>query len=222
MGKCRRVIEGDTATATTGDIRESVKAELSFDPLVDDSSITVKNMNGDVALNGTVPTYPQYREAAAAARRVAGVTRVHNHLMVVLPPSDYRDDPILTTAANNALELNVTVPGNIEASATDGNVWLTGTVSYGIQRSAAERTIAELTGVRSINNDIEVFSDIEAADVTMLVEGALDRYALISDDSDVQVNASDGSITLSGHVRTWAEHDAASSAMWRGICGCTV
>ncbi len=42
--------------ATTKDIRESVKAELSFDPLVDESSITVKNMNWDVALNGTVPT----------------------------------------------------------------------------------------------------------------------------------------------------------------------
>jgi len=148
---------------------------------------------------------------------VAGVTKVHNHLMVVLPPSDYRDDPMLTAAANNALELNVTVPGSVEASATDGNVWLTGTVSYGLQRSAAERTIAGLTGVRNIDNDIEVFSDIEAADATMLVQGALDRYALISDDSDVQVNASDGSVTLSGHVRTWAEHDAAIDAAWMGI-----
>jgi osmotically-inducible protein OsmY len=203
--------------ATTQDIRESVKAELSFDPLVDESSITVKNMSGDMALNGTVPTYPQYLEAARAARRVAGVTNVHNHLMVVLRPSDYRDDPMLTTAANNALELNVTVPGSVEASATDGNVWLTGTVSYGLQRSAAERTVAELAGVRNINNDIEVFSDIEAADVTMLVQGALDRYALISDGSDVQVNASDGSVTLSGHVRTWAEHDAAIDAAWMGI-----
>ena len=111
----------------------------------------------------------------------------------------------------------MTVPGSVEASATDGNVWLTGTVSYGLQRSAAERTVAELPGVRNINNDIEVFSDIEAADVTMLVQDALDRYALISDGSDVQVNASDGSVTLSGHVRTWAEHDAAIDAAWMGV-----
>jgi hypothetical protein len=98
---------------------------------VDDTSITVKNLNGDVALNGTVPSYPQYRQAAAAARRVQGVTSVHNHLMVVLPASDYRDDPMLTTIANNALALNVTVPAaSIEASASDGNIWLTGTVSY--------------------------------------------------------------------------------------------
>ena len=56
-----------------------------------------------MALNGTVPGYPQYLEAAAAARRVAGVRQVHNHLQVVLPPEDYRDDAMLTTAANNAL-----------------------------------------------------------------------------------------------------------------------
>jgi hypothetical protein len=32
-------------------------------------------MNGYVALNGTVPSYPQYLEAAKAARRIAGVAR---------------------------------------------------------------------------------------------------------------------------------------------------
>ena len=55
------------------------------------------------------------------------------------------------------------------------------------------------------------------ADATRLVQGALDRYALIRDDSEVQVDASDGTITLSGHVRTWAEHDAVLDAAWMGI-----
>src|SRR5208282_519698 len=106
----------------------AVRKELEFDPLVDDSGITVKNMNGDVALNGTVPSYPQYLQAAAAARRVQGVTRVHNHLMVELPSADYRDNVTLTTASNNALALTVSVPGNVEASASEGDLWLTGMV----------------------------------------------------------------------------------------------
>jgi hypothetical protein len=79
-------------------------------PLIDAADITVKNASGQVALNGTVPRYPQYLEAAAAAPRVAGVTDVDDHLEVVLPDSDYRDDAMLTTAANKALTLNVTVP----------------------------------------------------------------------------------------------------------------
>jgi osmotically-inducible protein OsmY len=184
--------------------------------LVDAAGISVKTMNGNVALNGTVPSYPQYREAAAAAKRIKGVTKVHNHLMVELPSADYRADPMLTTAANNAIALSVRVPSNVEASATDGNVWLTGTVGYRFQRDAAEQAVSGLTGVRGIANDIEVFSFAEAADVTALVQRALDRYALIDDTSQVEVSASEGTFTLTGHVATWAEHDMVLDAAWMG------
>ena len=205
------------AAQKTKDIREAVRKELEFDPLVDEAGITVKNMNGDVALTGTVPSYPQYLQAVTAAKRVQGVTKVHNHLMVDLPPADYRDDPMLTTAANNALAMSVSVSGNVEASASDGDVWLTGMVANRFERDAAERAVAGLTGVRGIIDDIEIFSDVEAADVTDLVSDALFRYGLLVDDSDVEVGASDGTITLSGHIRTWAEHDAVIDAAWRGI-----
>ena len=63
---------------------------------------------------------------------------MHNHLVVVLPAGDYRDDDaMLTTAANNALAAIVTVPGGVEATARDGNLTLTGAVRYGSQRTAA-------------------------------------------------------------------------------------
>jgi len=198
----------------TKDIRDSVEQELIYDPLVDASGITVKNINGEVALNGTVPSYPQYLEAAAATRRVAGVKNAHNHLEVALPPGNYRDDPTLTTMANNALTLNVTVPDGVEATAKNGNVTLTGTVSYGTERAAAEQAVAGLTGVRSIRNDIEISIDADPVDVTMCVQDALGRYALIPDDSDVDVDTSGNTVTLSGVVRTWAEHDAVLDAAW--------
>jgi osmotically-inducible protein OsmY len=203
----------------TKDTREAVEAELSFDPLVDAADITVKHMNGQVALNGIVPSYPQYLEAAAAAQRVAGVTDVHNHLEVVLPPGDYRDDAMLTTAANNALTLNVTVPAGVEATARDGNLTLTGAVKYAPQRAAAESAVAGLTGVRNIKDDIEIAYDADPFDVTVLVQDALDRYALIPDDSDVAVDTRGNTVTLAGHVRTWAEHDAVIGATWmaRGV-----
>jgi osmotically-inducible protein OsmY len=198
----------------TTDIREAVQAELDFDPLVDTVNITVKNIDGDVALNGTVPSYPQYQEAAAAARRVSGVKQVHNHLMVQLPDADYRDDVQLATAANNALGWDVTVPSGVEATARDGNLTLSGLVAYGPQALAAERAVSGLTGVRNVKDDIEVSSDADALDVTLLVDGAIDRNALFYDDSDVQVKVNGNAVTLGGHVRTWAEHDAAVGAAW--------
>ena len=199
---------------TTKDIREAVQAELSFDPLVDATDITVRNMNGEVGLNGTVPSYPQYLEAAAAAQRVSGVKNVHNHLSVVLPDGDYRDDPWLTTAANNALTLNVTVPDGVEATARHGTLTLTGLVEFGRQREAAQLAVAGLTGVRNVKDEIEITYDADPVDVTGLVRDALDRNALVEDGSDVHVDTSGNTVTLGGHVRTWAEHDAVVGAVW--------
>jgi osmotically-inducible protein OsmY len=199
---------------TSKDIHEAVEAELKFDPLVDDADVHVVNMNGDVALDGTVPSYPQYLEAAAAARRVSGVKKVHNHLQVVLPDADYRDDAMLTTAANNTLTLNVTVPDGVEAAARDGNLMLTGTVKYGRQRDAAELAVAGLIGVRNVTDDIDISHDADPADIIWLVQDALDRNALIGDDSDVSVDTQGNTVTLSGHVRTWAERDAVVGAAW--------
>jgi osmotically-inducible protein OsmY len=205
---------------TTKDIHDAVNAELKFDPLVDDADIHVVNVNGDVALNGTVRSYPQYLEAAAAAQRVGGVKNVHNHLEVVLPEEDFRDDAMLTTAANNALTANVTVPEGVEATALDGDVTLTGTVGYGQERAAAERAVSGLIGLRNVRNDIEISYDAASpVDVDLHVQEALDRSALVPGDSDVQAAAKDGIITLTGHVRTWAEHDAVIDAAWmaRGV-----
>jgi osmotically-inducible protein OsmY len=199
---------------TTKDIREAVEAELKFDPLVDDADIHVMNINGDVALSGTVPSYPQYLGAAAAGQRVGGVKNVHNHLEVVLSDADYRDDAMLTTAANNVLTMSITVPDGVEATARDGNVTLTGLVKYGSQRDAAERAVAALAGVRSVKEEIDLTYDAEPVDVNRLVQEALDRNALIMDDSDISVDTIGNTVTLSGHVRTWAEHDAVVGAAW--------
>jgi osmotically-inducible protein OsmY len=205
----------------TKDVRAAVEAELGFDPRVDARGIRVRNVNGMVALEGTVPSYPQYLQAAAAVRRVAGVSGVHNHLEVRLPPGDYRDDAVLTTAANNALASSVTVPPGIEATARDGNLELIGTVGDGFQRVAAERAVAELTGVRNVRNDIDIDPGVDPTGVLYLVQGVLDRYAVVDDDSNVEVTVSGATVTLTGNVRTWAEHDAVVDAAWMtaGVTG---
>ena len=203
----------------TTDVREAVEAELKYDPLVDDADVHVVNMGGDVALNGTVPSYPQYLAAAAGAQRVAGVKNGFNHLQVVLPEAGYRDDAVLTTAANNALAQDVTVPDGVEAAASDGNLTLSGTVEFGVERAAAERAVAGLAGVRNVRDQIEISYPDDPAEVDLHVQEALARSALVAGDSDVKVATDGGIITLTGHVRTWAEHDAVIGAAWmaRGV-----
>ncbi|HEY6310835.1 MAG TPA: BON domain-containing protein [Streptosporangiaceae bacterium] len=87
------------------DICAAVVDDLTFDPDVDASDITVEDRGGEMVLAGSVPSYPQYIEAGAVASRVAGVKDVHNYLEVALPPGDHRDDSALTATANDALTL---------------------------------------------------------------------------------------------------------------------
>jgi osmotically-inducible protein OsmY len=138
------------------DIRAAVYLELDNDPLVDAGDIVVVVVNGEVSLNGTVPSQDQVSEATTAARRVAGVTGVDNLLGVALPSRDYGDDAALAQLANDALAANRAVPNGVRATAREGDVFLTGTVSVSAQRVAAEDAVAGVAGVLSITNQIEV------------------------------------------------------------------
>jgi osmotically-inducible protein OsmY len=98
----------------------------------------------------------------------------------------------------------------------------------------AERARRELlaTGETARKRSVEAFAELTAQETQIaklgrdgrtnqeistqlfLVQDALDRWALIPDDSDVTVDTKRNTVTLSGHVRTWAEHDAAVDATW--------
>jgi len=198
------------------DIRDAVEAELASDPLIDAASITVINLDGNVALNGTVRSYPQYLEAAEAAWRSSGVTNVSNHLEVVLPPDHYRDDAVLTTAANNALAASATVPEGVEATAKNGDLTLTGMVKYRRRQAAAEAAVSGLTGVRNIKDEIDLGFDVDPADVNRLVRQALGRHQEPEDNNRVGVYVTGSTVVLSGRVRTQAQRDAVVGAAWLG------
>lgn len=198
------------------DIREAVEDELGHDRLLDVAGITVRHLDASVVLTGTVPDYRQYLEAAEAAGRAAGVTKVRNHLEVVLPPEDYRDDATLTTVANEALAASAMVPEGVEATADNGNLTLTGAVKFLSQRAAAESAVSNLKGVRNVKDEIGLVFDVDPEDVTRLVREALGRHAVPGDDSRVVASVSGNTVTLIGHVRTRAQRDAAAAAAWRG------
>jgi osmotically-inducible protein OsmY len=142
------------------DIRAAVCEELRVDPLIDTDDIEVKVFDGDVSLNGTVPSQAQRSEAAVAARRAGGVTTVHNLLDVALPSQDWGDDAALAQLVNQALTADAAVPEGIRAGARGGNVVLTGMVSSSSQRIAAENAAAGTGGVLSVINKIVVKSGL--------------------------------------------------------------
>ena len=140
----------------SNDIRAAVIDDLTFDPDVDASDIGVEEMDGDVVLTGSVPSYPQYVQPAAVAARAAGVRCVRSHLQVALSRGDHRDDLTLAAMASDALTLGGAVPEGVEATAKDGAITLTGSVRTSTEREAAEVMVAELTGVLRVRNDIQI------------------------------------------------------------------
>lgn len=189
------------------DLSQLVREELLFDPLVDPGNVTISSDEGKITLKGTVRNYLEYQQAVKAARRVTGVTEVINDLEVKLPRSDYRSDEALTTAAKSALTDDVVVPSNVTATARNGRIKLTGTVSFGWQRDAADRAVSRIIGVRNVKNNIKISGRTDPDEVVVSVREALDRYSL-----NVDVDSEDGTVTLSGEVRNWAEHEAVISA----------
>jgi osmotically-inducible protein OsmY len=137
------------------DIRAAVYQELDADRLVDAADIVVEVVDGEVSLNGTVPSEDQRAEAVMAARRVAGVTGVDNLLDVALPVGDDLEDAALAQRVSGAFAAKG-VPDGVRAAAREGDVVLTGTVRDSGQRAAAEDAAAAVAGVLSITNRIEV------------------------------------------------------------------
>ena len=199
----------------TTDIRKAVQNELDDDPLIDADGVTVRNIDGDVILQGQVPSYPAYQESVEAAWRIPGVTSVRNHLQVVLAPENYRDDSMLTTSANNALAASIAVPDGVEAIAEDGNVTLSGLVDYRKQRLAAAAAVSGITGVRNIEDQIQVAYDVDPADVNQLVSDALDRQHVPADNRHVSANVTGDTVVLVGNVYTQAQRDAVIAAAWQ-------
>ena len=202
-------------------IRDDVIAELEAEPEIPEPArIGVAVRNGVVTLTGSVPSYPQRFAAERAARRVDGVKAVANDIEVKLPTAGIRSDSDIAAAAVNALRWDVQVPDErIQVTVHEGWVTLEGTVDYWYQKQAAERDIRSLQGVRGVINNIKVIAPhISPAEVKAKIEQSLERSAEL-DAKRINVETRDGTLVLTGKVRSLAEEEEAEAAAWstRGV-----
>jgi osmotically-inducible protein OsmY len=191
-----------------------VTDELLWDPKVDSSSIAVAADDGTVTLRGTVGSFREKREAKKAAERVFGVAQVQNELTVKLMTDGARSDADLRGDVLQALMLDVLVPDTIDAKVNDGEVALTGTAEWNFQRDEAIDVAGNIAGVVDVSDEIAVTGPPPVAgDVQHDIKRAFERSAKLDADA-LTVETSNGTVTVKGTVKSWAEHDEAIDAAW--------
>jgi osmotically-inducible protein OsmY len=194
-------------------LESDVAEELSWDPQLDDSRVSVSADDGRVTLTGSVPSFYEVGRATDDAMLVGGVKGVDNELLVGLV-GDVITDAELAVACTDALDADKLVPkGAVDVDVLEGVVTLTGEVRHHYQRKAAEYAVRRVDGVLGMDDRIALTTEPIPSDVADRIQKTLQRRAII-DDSLIDVSNVANTIYLDGKVDSWAARQAAEDAAW--------
>ena len=152
---CERRSVADSA------ITAIVKSKLAVDNETSSANINVDTKGGVVTLTGVVTTQGNKEQAERIARNTEGVTRVINNITV--ETDSEQDGAVAGMAASDLAILSKiktryvaedVIGAKVEVS--DGVVTLTGAVENAQIRVRAENIARATSGVKSVNNMIEV------------------------------------------------------------------
>jgi osmotically-inducible protein OsmY len=208
------VITGERIMHTDRTIQLQILAALEGEPGIDVAHIGVTVNKGVVTLDGVVETLSGKSAAEDAARHVDGVRAVASDLEVRPNHTTHRSDSALADAVVNALASRCAVPLDaIQAIITEGRVALTGAVTWERQKTAAERAVQQLHGVKSVVNNIIVMPHARVEDVKSRIERTF-RLNADLDAQNVRVEIHGGVVVLTGTVRSLGERQQAERAVW--------
>jgi hyperosmotically inducible protein len=213
--------------AADDQIEAQVELALKADRTLADSSIEVASVNkGVVVLRGTAASLSDHLSAIEETRKVRGVRQVASEIKSPDTLSDgeiWRDtkapantavasatgamsDMWITTAAKVKLITNSETPAaQINVDTTNGVVTLFGMVPTEASKRAAETTVAEVSGVRQVRNQLQVVAEtaqkaVKASDddIKALISKRLTDADM--DDANINVEVKDGVARLTGDV----------------------
>ena len=207
--------ESTQDAATTSRVRTALLLSKNVSPF----DIKVQTVQGEVTLDGQVPSEQVKTVAGAIAQDTSSVKQVHNNLAV--NPAIERNadrehlgervaDLEIQTLLTDALSKNADLADKrIATEVKNRTVALNGTVQTTNQKYAAEQIAWQVPGVQGIKNNLSV------ADAQATPESADDKLArrvefeLYSTKAiplkTVQIHADNGIVTLTGTVSSRAE-----------------
>jgi osmotically-inducible protein OsmY len=143
-------------------LRDAVLKELESDPAVIEKHIWVTAVDGAVTLGGHVTTIHDKHVAVRAAERIDAVRAIADDIEVRPSSLHERADDEIAEEIAHLRSWHPQIPDSVAAQVRDARVILHGQVESAAERDAAESAVHRLTGVRVVDNLIEVTSKNEA------------------------------------------------------------
>jgi osmotically-inducible protein OsmY len=195
-------------------LRESVEAELSWDPSITSAHIGVTASAGVVTLTGHVGSFVEKHAVEMAARRVKDVKAVADEIEVRLPFETQRADDEIAAAAIARLAWDVSIPADsVKVTVENGWLTLTGEVDWYYQKLAATQDLRPLMGVVGISDQTTIKPRIDTLNVRDDIMHALHR-SWFFDPHTISVTAERGEIRLTGTVASMHERQLAAATAW--------
>jgi hyperosmotically inducible protein len=207
--------ESTQDAATTSRVRTALLLSKNVSPF----DIKVQTIQGEVTLDGQVPSEQVKNVAGAIAQDTSGVKQVHNN--VAVNPAIERNpdrehlgervaDLEIQTLLTDALSKNTDLVENHIATQVKGRtVTLTGAVQTTHQKYAAEQIAWQVPGVQGLTNNLtvsEAQATPESPDEKLARRVEFELYSTKALPlKNVQIHASTGVVTLTGTVSSRAE-----------------
>jgi osmotically-inducible protein OsmY len=205
----------DERQVTDEAIKRDIAAHLEWDDRIDTSRLNVSIVDGDVTLEGIVPTYTAREAAKALAWSVEGVRSVIDKMQIAATAgADLPTDLEIQSILDDILEWDPEVDGeDIEVKVLDGWVTLRGSVDTYWKKLRVAEKLSAVRGVKGMTNELAVVLTKSVTD-KVIAEGiveAIDRDIRVNVD-DVTVVVDRGVVELSGIVPTWRARAASENA----------
>lgn len=195
------------------EISNTISAELLLQSDVPSYLIDVETNDGIVTLSGTTNNILAKERAEKVALAVKGVRGVVNNIELNTP--EINDARLETDISNALLQDPATESYQVNVSADDGIVTLTGEVESWQEKELAAHVAKGVKGVKGVNNEITF--DYEAGrsdyEIKQDIEAAMQNDVRI-DNMLVDVKVNDGNVELSGEVGSATEKRQAEFLAW--------